>query len=447
MEGSLNQLKTSNYLINTKKPATSFFNHNYNNYANFVRDTRRKPFNGDINFNKTIFFKINEEGRQGDHISNLIVEFDLPDLSNVLSTTGKKIGYCNGIGNAIIKEVTFEINGNIIDRQTSEWMDIWSQLTVKPGLQDNYKRMIKKFDSHDYSSFQGGKVYVPLYLWFSHPNYSNDNSSMVLPIFLLHSSEIQLKIKLNKFEDLIVIQDNDNSQPTEFPKIDSIFLGIDYITLTSNERQLLLAQPKHYNLIYQIQNTFFNVLANETSKSFSIRSFKYPISELIWVFKTNESENAKQYFNYGSTLASNTTNPIKSVILTFEGKERIEELPAEYFTSIESFKVHDNVPNSFIHCYSFSLRPEDVSQPSGICNFSEIQDIDMHFTFNEGLGDEKLFVFGINYNVLQIDDKGNSWLLHNLSKSVPEKLPTVENLEIKRKNEELDIRSMSNNTF
>ena len=71
----------------------------------------------------------------------------------------------------------------------------------------------------------------------------------------------------------------------------------------------------------------------------------------------------------------------------------------------------------------------------------------MHFTFNEGIKDGKLYIFGINYNVLQIDNKGNSWLLHNLSKSVPEKLPTVENLEIKRKNEELDIRSMSNNTF
>ena len=450
MEGSLNQLKASNYLINSKKPATSFFNHNYNNYSNFVRDTRRKPFSGDLNFNKTIFFKINEDGRHGDHITSLILEFDLPDLSNILSTTGKKIGYCNGIGNALIKEVSFEINGNLIDRQTPEWMDIWSQLSIKPGLQENYKKMIKKFDSHDYSSFQGGKVYVPLHFWFSHPNYSNDNSSMVLPIFLLHSNEIQLKIKLNKFEDLIVIEDNDNSQPTEFPSIESIFLGIDYVTLNSNERQIFLNQPKHYNLIYQVQNTFFNVLANETAKSFSIRSFKYPISELIWVFKSDESETHKKYFNYGSTLASNTTNPIETVTLTFEGKERFEKLPANYFTDIEPFKVHDNVPNSFIHCYSFALRPEYSSQPSGVCNFSEIQDIDLHFTFKSGLGNGKLYIFGINYNVLQIDEKGNSCLLHNLSKSVPEKLPTIENLEIlekKRKTEELELRHISNNTF
>lgn len=447
MEGSLNQLKTSNYLINTKKPATSFFHHNYNNYANFVRDTRRKPFNGDMNFNRTIFFDIDEEGRQGDHISNLIVEFDLPDISGITTSTGKKIGYCNGIGNAIIKDASIEINGNLIDRQLPEWMDIWSQLTIKPGLQNNYKRMIKKFDAHDYDSFQGGKVYVPLHFWFSPPNYSNENASMVLPIFLLYSNTIQIKIRLKKFEDLIVVQDNDGSKPTTTPDIQSILLSIDYITLTPTERQNLLKQPKHYNLIYQIQNTFFTIQANQTAKSFSLRSFKYPISELLWVVRTDESEDANQYFNYGSTLSTKTSNPIEKIKITFEGKDRVEELPSDYFTLLEPFKVHDNVPNSFIHCYSFSLRPEYISQPSGICNFSEMQDIDIHFTFKSGLGNAKLFVFGINYNILQIDNTGNSWLLHNLSKSVPEKMPNLETLENKRKHQEIEMRHISSHTF
>ena len=76
-----------------------------------------------------------------------------------------------------------------------------------------------------------------------------------------------------------------------------------------------------------------------------------------------------------------------------------------------------------------------------------MQDIDIHFTFKSGLGNAKLFVFGINYNILQIDNTGNSWLLHNLSKSVPEKMPNLETLENKRKHQEIEMRHISSHTF
>ena len=80
---------------------------------------------------------------------------------------------------------------------------------------------------------------------------------------------------------------------------------------------------------------------------------------------------------------------------------------------------HDNVDNSFIHCYSFALEPENLGQPSGSCNFSEIYEPMLHITFKSGITASMVYLYAVNYNVLQIDKSGNSWLLHNLSKSAP----------------------------
>ena len=115
----------------------------------------------------------------------------------------------------------------------------------------------------------------------------------------------------------------------------------------------------------------------------------------------------------------NNDTPISKMRLSFDGKDRIEELDAEFFCQDEPSKVHDNVDNSFIHCYSFALEPENLGQPSGSCNFSEIYEPMLHITFKSGITASMVYLYAVNYNVLQIDKSGNSWLLHNLSKSAP----------------------------
>ena len=79
-------------------------------------------------------------------------------------------------------------------------------------------------------------------------------------------------------------------------------------------------------------------------------------------------------------------------------------MASEYFQSVEPLIVHDNTPFSFIHCYSFSLNPEDFSQPSGICNFNEISDIRFELEMDSTISDSKFKLYAINYNVLVINN-------------------------------------------
>ena len=424
MEGSITQLGLGNYLINKKSKAKSFFKHAYSNYQNFVKDTRRLNFKGGSNFSDKFVIRLDEDTSYGDLITNIVLEIDLPDVSSLKTTTSKDIGYCNGVGNAIIDYIELKIGGNKIDRQTSEWMDIWSSLAMPAGKQKNYNRMIKKFEPKDFisTSFQGGKIYVPLLFWFCQ-NTNYNNTPFVLPIAALRNNTIELSVKLKSFLDIITSEDN--SSPTTSLELENMQILIDFVILEETERLYYIESPKQMYLMNQIQNQQYTISAGMLETNISLRVFKYPVTELFFIIRRNDAKTSKQYFNFTNSLnIFNGDTPLKSARLTFDGRDRIKEMDASYFTQVEPHKVHDNVPNnSQIHCYSFSLQPENLTHPSGACNFSEIHEPLLHLKFKENINASELFIFAINYNVLQIDKAGNAWLLHNLSKSAPTIFP------------------------
>ena len=424
MEGSITQLGLGNYLINKKEKSKSFFKHSYQNYQNFVKDTRRLTFKGNTNFGDMMQMRLDQEANYGDLITNLVLEVDLPDISSTTTSTGKSLGYCNGVGNAIIDYVELKMGGTTIDRQTREWMDIWSSLAIPFGKQSNYRRMIKKFNNDEFitTTFQGGKIYIPLLFWFCQ-NTNYNNTPFILPLLALRNNAIELNIKFNNFNNIVI--SDDNSVPNTSLRVGNVQLLIDYVILEEQDRLYYLNNPRQMYLMNQIQSQQYSILANTKETNIQLRSLKYPIVELFFVFRMNSANTNKQYFNYTNSLSAfGGTTPLQSARLTFDGSDRIKEMDASYFTQVEPHKVHDNIPiNSQIHCFSFSLQPENLSQPSGACNFSEIHEAILHLKFKDNLVASTLFVFAINYNVLQTDNGGNAWLLHNLSKSAPTIFP------------------------
>ena len=427
MEGSITQLGLSNYLINRDGQAVSFFRHAYKNYANYVKDTREVSFKNGMKFGQTSGFRFDEDGKYGDLVTNIIVSIDLPDVSTYTNINGHKFGYCNGVGNAIAQNIALRVGGNLIDQQSSEWMDIYGQLTVKPGCKDNYNSMIQKYDDSDYTttSFTGGRIYIPLQFWFCR-NISARNSSMVFPLCALYNSTIDLTLDIRNFLDILVAEDG---VLTGAPNLDIVSsnLLIDYVILEDAERRNYISVPKQMHIINQLQTFNFDIQAGVTEHSFSLKSMRYPVIEIVFIVRRNDSQSTNDYFNYSNqptSNISNKSNPIKSVRLMFDGSDRIKTTPASNFTQIEPSKVHTNTPlNKFIHVYSFALEPEKIEQPNGICNFSELQEPILHLTFNTPIVASTLFIYAINYNIL-INSNGGATLLHMLSKAVPSVFPS-----------------------
>ena len=253
MEGSITQLGLSNYLVNNNANAVSFFRHGYKNHTNFVKDTRELYFKNGINFGQTASFRFDEDGKYGDLITNIIIAVDLPDISTLTNINGYPVGYCNGIGNALVENVYFRINGNLIDQHTSEFMNIYGDLTVKPGGRDNYYSMVQQYDDNTFTTtnFQGGRVYIPMQLWFCR-NITNRNSSLVFPLCSIFNSTIELSLDIRSFQSLITTDDGVlDGIPTQ--NITSGSLLVDYVILDDQERQRYINIPKQLNIISQMQ--------------------------------------------------------------------------------------------------------------------------------------------------------------------------------------------------
>ena len=383
-------------------------------------------FKNGMNFGQTSGFRFDEDGKFGDLVTNIIIMVELPDVSSYTNINGKKFGYCNGVGNAIAQNITLRIGGNIIDQHTSEWLDIYGQLTVKPGCKANYFSMIQKYDDANYTttSFTGGKIYIPLQFWFCR-NISNRNSSLVLPLCSTYNSTIELTLDIRNLSDVLVSEDGILTGMPNLSIINSSLL-IDYILLEEQERRQYISTPNQMNIINQLQSFVYDIGAGITETSFSLKSMRYPVIEIAFIVRRNDSQNANDYFNYSNQNSSNLINkknPINSVRLIFDGSDRIKKTDANVFTLIEPSKVHTNTPlNQFIHIYSFALEPEKIEQPNGICNFSELQEPLLHLTFTAPVAASTLYVYAVNYNVL-INNKGGGTLLHMLSKSIPTIFP------------------------
>jgi hypothetical protein len=426
MEGSITQLGLSNYLINREGPAVSFFRYDYKNYKNYVKDTREVNFKNGMKFGQTSGFRFDEDGKFGDLVTNVLVTVELPDVSSYTNINGRKFGYCNGVGNALAQVVALRIGGNLIDQQTSEWMDIYVQLTVKPGCKDNYFSMIQKYDDATYTttSFTGGVVYIPLQFWFCR-NISSRNSSLIFPLCALYNSTIELTLDIRHFTDILVAEDGILTGAPNLEIVNSSLL-IDYIILEESDRRNYISMPKQMTMINQLQTFTYDVQKGVTDTSFSLKSMRYPVIEIVFIVRRNDSQNTNDYFNYSNQNSSNLankSNPIKTVRLVFDGSDRINTSSANYFTQLEPTKVHTNTPvNQFIHVYSFALEPEKIEQPNGICNFSELQEPMLHLSFNSPVASSTLYIYALNYNIL-INSNGGSNLLHMLSKSIPTIFP------------------------
>ena len=254
------------------------------------------------------------------------------------------------------------------------------------------------------------------------------------------------------------------------PSMDSCSLFVDYIFLDTDERRRFSAAAHEY-LIEQLQFTGDESTSSPNNK---IKlSFNHPTKELIWVCQADNYVDTSsgspmqtqyfgpQWFNYtdgvdsaytasfpynlnstsindpSATNAiggmpgiaaggangvyvpvsySGGTNPCAHVLLQLNGHDRFSQRDGNYFSLVQPYQHHENVPKQGINVYSFALKPEE-HQPSGTCNFSRIDTAMLQLSLTTaaittpaggGYGSAgtprniKIRVYAINYNVLRI---------------------------------------------
>jgi hypothetical protein len=434
MPGGLIQLVaygSQNIYLNGN-PSLSFFKKVYKTHTNFATESIRLNFNKNVVSFREPTHLIAKVDRNGDLISNIYFSFTLPDVRKRYhhdndQKIGHKFRYVENLGEVFIKEYYIYIGGNVVDKQYGEWLHIWSELTLESSKRYGYEKLTGNvpeiYRPDDYDDYEHGeiqvpsrKIMVPLLFWF------NRMPGLALPLIALQYHEIEIHIELRPFRELVT---EDGALINDVSLyFDNVLLNIDpylecnYVFLDTEERAFFANNSLDY-LIEQVTLHPYYELNQHNILDLTLQN---PVKEIIWVIGRDDRVLRNKWYEYGDKSYRRTVTYInelsetkqkvvfaeKEVLVgakfTFNGLDRLEEKDAAYYNLVQPYQHHTVVPKQGVYVYSFSLYPERF-QPSGACNMSRINNIQLHLTLeppSESSYNYEVNVYVVNYNFLRV---------------------------------------------
>ena len=424
----------------TGNPQITWFKMVYRRYTNFAIESQAIYFDGNPDFGKRLTFSI---PRRGDLLGPLLLEITLPQIQYttpqlIQGVTTTNANYVTSLGHALIEEISVEIGEQEIDRQTGEWLHVWSELSTSPGIRDGFNDMIYNYPgtvpppfttevinnavSIGGSTYNYGavKLYIPLQFWF------NKNPGLYLPLIALQYHPIRINLKLRSLAQLVTTYGAipaGQTCPDPPPLIPNHIIDLrmygDYVHLDVEERKRFVSNSHEY-LIEQIQYTSRISVPSGTLTAVVPLEFNQPLRELIWVVQRDIMQTTNEWFNFTPTSSRElgfSIDMLQQAILQLDGYDRFEVRDAGYFRLVQPYHYHTNVPtNTYIYCYSFALRPEEL-QPSGSLNASRIDSIQLQIALRPDppltlattdpsyvppRGNANIRVYGTNHNILRV---------------------------------------------
>lgn len=270
----------------TNDPQITFFKVVYRRYTNFSIQTFEKTYNDNPDFGKKSKMKLY---RLGDLATKMYLRVI---INQVTATAGINFAWIRRLGHAMINRVDVEIGGNLIDRHTGTWLDIWYELAREGKHNRGYEIHIGDFDAltqwNDITKPQS-TLYIPLRFWF------NRHYGLALPLINIQYHDIYINVEFEKKERLLVRCDNF----TNFGDVKILEVGLvtDYIYLDMKEREKF-ASVSHEYLIEQVQY-YGNETLEEAPKRLRL-DFNHPTKELIWAMKNGNYTTGKHFLCYSN---------------------------------------------------------------------------------------------------------------------------------------------------
>jgi hypothetical protein len=402
MSGGLMQLVAygAQDIYLTGNAQITFFKVVYRRHTNFSIESIEQTFNGYADFGRKLTVTVS---RNGDLVSKAFLRVVLPALKQDQSGASWH-GYVNSIGNALIKSVEVEIGGQLIDKHYSEWLEIYGELNQTDAHFRSYKRLVGKYASDvslETNALEERTYYIPLQFWFCR------NPGLALPLIALQYHEVKLNVEFRAAAELtrsdVAISGAPQDVDGNTASIKSAALWLDYIYLDTDERRRF-AQVSHEYLIEQVQYSEPEGIQSRATTLNSDLNLNHPVKELLWVISRNavraaNSLTGNDIFNFTSVSGGDSFDTAK---LQFNGHDRMRERDSVYFREVQPYSHHTRSPSKHIYAYSFALKPEE-HQPSGSCNMSRLDNVNLNLTFNgTNTVESELRVYATNYNVLRV---------------------------------------------
>jgi len=363
----------------TGNPQITFFKVVYRRHTNFSMESIIQTFSGTADFGNDVTATIS---RNGDLVYRMYLEH-----TATWAATGEQTATCERYGDSLIRECEIEIGGQKIDKHTSMWNRVWSDLTefnpsgyfgtsstpgdtvipTTSGTGTLYQLMtgngyglcsdatgtdpllgvatgavVNGFTYTDgglTGSIDVGRIFLPLNFWF------NRNPGLALPLIALQYHEVKVKMTFETKSNLArMIDDSEgdtvNTTFSGAAPAGTFDLWADYIYLDTDERRRF-AQVSHEYLIEQLQILETNVTTGSPAIDLN---FNHPVKELIWCSR-NEGTNGrcepltddKGDFSAGPVSLSQMGGNWQ---LKLNAHDRFKERDSKYFTRTQVWQHH-----------------------------------------------------------------------------------------------------------
>jgi hypothetical protein len=308
--------------------------------------------------------------------------------------------YTNDVGHFMISKAKLIIGGQRVDELMGTFMFCWDELTGKSG------RRLTELTGRRYTrsqlvcdSREARDLYIPL------PFYFTLNSGNALPLVSLAYHGVSINIEFEKLENLIVVSNSQtivrNSKTglgltAQDLKAD---LEITYVFLDQQERDKF-SSSSFQQLMVQTQSYY----KSESKQTCRIPiTFNHPTLEIIFGVRRMCNERTNNWSNFSGIMGR---DPIVSAELLLNTTSRFGKKPAIYWRSVVPYERHTNIPEAFIYVMAFALTPEKSDQPSGSCNLSRIDNIELVLEMQPALANESynVFIFCRSWNLLRFKE-------------------------------------------
>ena len=401
----------------TLDPDYSHFLESFKKHTNFSNEYVDLDPENEADFGSTVKFKIPQN--QGDLLKTLSLKVNLPHIT----TSG--VCYQESAGHALIEHVDLIIGGKVIQRLTSDWLQIYSEHFVTQTKQIALEELIGKFPERTAHLRVSAKEIVArnalgniedISFFVDLPFYFYNHPELAIPLCAINRQEVEVEFKLRTAQE-IVIQTNGNKADIsqETPKIKDFQLCAEVVHVDCEERIKMQKSRRDY-LITQIQQNVFDIASGVNTGQFKL-DFVNPVKELYFVIQRQGSVGTDEFefvtpFDYDGILEETGNKYIlwenlDHLTLTLDGQEIItKDTGTMTFLKAVQAAIHHSKTQLIrrFYSYSFALQPEEW-YPTGQNNFSLVKEQILNLSLNPCTGySRQVRVYAVNYNILRVGE-------------------------------------------
>lgn len=413
----------------TLDPDYTHFLQSFKRHSNFAREYVNIDPETIADFGGKVRFRVSQN--TGDLLSTLSVRIRLPTISTILYTAPT---FIESIGHALIEYVDLIIGGTVVQRLTSDYLQIYSEHFVTQTKQRALKHLIGKYPERVVSARVSQKEILGSLgsadtedeFFVDLPFFFYNNPELAIPLCAIHTQEVEVEFKLRNHDHLIIKGTDGSLQPVTPGSIHlkDFTLCAEVIFLDPCERIKVKTEKRDY-IITQIQQNTFDIAAGEQEASAKL-SFLNPVKELYFVIQRQGDVGTAegQYmtpFDYDNTLEETGNKYIlyenlDYLTLDLDGQPIItRETGNVIFLKAVQAAIHHSKTQLLrrFYSYSFAAEPEKW-YPTGQINFSLVKEQILNLSLTPcAQYARQIRVYAVSHNILRVRE-GTARTLFNV---------------------------------